>query len=124
TPILSRRSSTKTNSRTVTSSAGVSVSRGVVSKTRGSRGGNRTSKLKQSTGKEKSVASHSNNDTVDEMENDGVIYNVVQQHDNNEQHNLLNLSNASADTIIDHISNKNENIEKKPVEYFIFINES
>ena len=58
------------------------------------------------------------------MENDGAIYNVVQQHDTNEQNNLLNLSNASADTIIDHTSNNNKNIGKKPVEYFIFINES
>ncbi|CAF1500766.1 unnamed protein product, partial [Rotaria sordida] len=51
TPILSRRSSTRTNSRTVTSSAGGSVSQGCVSKTHNSRRANRTSKLKQSTGK-------------------------------------------------------------------------
>ncbi|CAF4058397.1 unnamed protein product, partial [Rotaria sordida] len=124
TPILSRRSSTRTNSRTVTSSAGGSVSQGCVSKTHNSRRANRTSKLKQSTGKVKDVACHSNNDTADEMESDGAIYNVVQQHDNNEQHNLLNLSNASADTVIDLTSNKNKNIEKKPVEYFTFINET
>ena len=123
TPTLSRRSSLKTSSR-VSASPGSGSVRGGVSKIRRIRGTSKTSKSKRKSTKNIELATNnSDNDATDEMEDDD-IDSLGRQLDSNEASVPLNVSAASADTVVNKHSNTRRKSQTHAAEYFVLVKET
>lgn len=122
TPTLSRRNTLTVSARTSASPGSRSV-RGAVSKVRGSRSTSNASKSKRQTNKNTEHAtSNSVNVATDEMEDDS-IENSTRQHDS-EETAPLDVSTASADTVVNEHSNIRKKPQKHASEYFVFSKET
>jgi hypothetical protein len=122
TPTQARRSSSATSSRIAANPRRESGVRGGISKRGGSQNNRNKSKGPSKTRKKK-VDGALNIDTEGEMYDDNDISSSNLQHDDDsdEQQHALNLSSASADTIITRKLNKKAQKQKRPIEHFSII---
>ncbi|CAF1298723.1 unnamed protein product [Adineta steineri] len=119
--VSSHRSSSRISSKEVPSARHQSSVRGGITKKNVSQGPRRSSKgtpKPRRKQKENGTDLHfemeySNNEDIDNL-------NASENHEDEEQ-NVLNISSASADTIIVGNSNNKKNLQKQPIEYFTFV---
>jgi hypothetical protein len=125
-PVSTRRSSSRISSKNVSSSRHRSgVQRGIL-KTNVSHSSRKSSKgTPQLRRKKKEQNIDADVDVQSEMDYDDVnnIHNLSLSEDHDDQQqNLLDLSIASADTIIDEDLNKKKKLQKRAIEYFTPVN--
>ena len=118
----SRRSSSTTSSKKVSNLPRQSSVRRGISKLNISRGSRKSSKRTPEPRRKKNEL-HMDVDMQTDGEDDDVHHSSLSENHGDRQ-NLLNLSSASSDTVIDEDLSKKKTLEKRPIEYFIPINDS